>query len=672
MRRFLPSLVPMTLALGLACRVPPRATGDEAPVPALDAAAIDRSVSPCEDFYAFACGGWIASTPVPPDRLSLERGAGALEERNARDLRRILEDARGGKADARADAREKLARKAGEFYGVCMDEAAVDARGLADLLAEWAAIDAVQDRGGLVEGLGHLETMGLSVPFAVGVTSPAGPGARAELSLGVDGLGLPDRALYLDPAAEPVRTLYAAHVQAMLQLAGVAASQAQAEAAAVLGLERGLAEPSGSLDAGDPATAAVHLDAAGLQRLAPGFPWTLFFGALGIARPAVLTVTAPALVSRAGDLFEQAPLETWKAYLRWRVTDAMAAARALPARMVEERFRFRGAAFGGPPAQRPRWKDCVAATERALGPALGELYVRRVVRAERRERAAHLAIELQRALDAELRRLPWMDDATRGRARERLSHLTIRTGGPEPGREEGALRVGRDSYFRNVLSAGRLEVRRRLEEVGRTPAEREWPTSAASVRVVYDPAQNALFLPGGVLQPPFFEDGSEELRHGAGGTLLGGALVAALEAGAGQGGAPGWWTGPTAAQFQGVTACLARESGAVAPGAEASAAALEELADLGGVHLAWSALQYARAGTPAARKLHGLTPDQQFFVAFAQVRCTARREDDRTEGRPMRARVNGALSSAEEFAAAFGCKEGSAMVRPAGARCGAW
>jgi len=341
--------------------------------------------------------------------------------------------------------------------------------------------------------------------------------------------------------------------------------------------------------------------------------------------------------------------------------------------MVTERFRFEGAAFGGPPYQRPRWKDCVAATERALGATVGEAFARRTAPADRRERAAHVAADLTRSLEAELRVLPWMDDPTRARAREKLARLTVRTGGPDGGREDG-LHAMHDSYFRNVLSAGRSELRRRLDQIGRSP-DRDWPLPASAPAVAYDPVQDALFLPAGVLQAPFFEvDAPEELRYGAGGTVAGAALVGLLDAGAVQRDADGagdWWSPRTGQQFDAVGACLA---GQVGDGVAAEAG-LEALADRGGLRLAWSALLSARAARPptaAARKVHGLTPDQQFFVAYAQARCATHREDARAEGRPMRARVNGAVASAPAFAAAFSCKDGAPMVRPRSAGCGEW
>jgi putative endopeptidase len=678
--------VAVAVAGALACRgAPPRPA--DAPLPPLDTRALDRSISPCDDFYAYACGGWLAATEIPSDRASWSRGFAELEERNARDLRRLLEQAAAGKVDPR----DRFGRKVGDYYAACLDEPSVEGRGLADLHAVWARIDAAGDRSALAGELGRLHAAGLAVPFALGAGQDARDATQVILVVQQGGLSLPDRDYYLSGAdgSRVIRERFGEHVREMLRLAGRPEREVQVDAAAVETVERALAETHWTrTELRDPARTSNRVDRAGLQRLAPAFPWGAFFEGLGQPRLDAVSVTTPRFVERVGRLFDTAPLETWKAYLRWRLLDAMADARAVPKRLVEARFRFESASFSGAAAPLARWKHCVQQTDAALGFALGEAYVRAHFGAEGKDRTTRLVSEIERAMEADLDALAWMDEPTRAAAREKLAKLVNKVGYPDRGRDYSTMKVGRDSFFRNVLAAGRFETARQLAQIGKPLDRTEWRMSPPTVNAYYSAARNEMVFPAGILQPPFFNRAAPEpVNYGAIGMVVGHELSHGFDDKGrqydGSGNLRDWWSPSVARRFESRAACLVEQFSAYEPipgvTLDGKLTLGENIADLAGLELAHAAMQSARKGRPdAERKLLGFTPEQQFFVGYAQSWCAKFRDEDvrrravTDPHAPPRFRVNGALANMPGFAAAFECREGSPMARAAEQRCRIW
>ena len=691
MRRLL-LLAAVTLVASACHQRTRRTAGDEIPYPALDEAALDRNALPCQDFYQFACGRWASEVPAPPDRKGWTRGTGEVEERNARLMRRILEEAGAGKVEAQ----ERFGRKAGDFYAACMDEAGVEASGLAELQAEWARLDAISDRMELADELSRLEAMGLGVPF--GVSTRPDPASAAHdlllLAAGAEGVAPRDedggtaeaRALQGSPDAGQGGTdPFLEHVRAMLRLGGFPPAQVEEEAAAAVGLQRAIAGAPTTPPVG-PGTEPRRLDRAGLQRLAPQFPWGRLLRALGAERLNAFGADEP-FVGRVGQAFEQAPVADWKAYLRFRLAEAMAAERALPARLVQEWFRFLGAPAPPLPAElRPRWKHCVDATVRTFPFAAGGAFARRHLGTSGRDRAGWLVSDLQRGMLVTVESAPWIDAATQSRAAGKLDRMVVQIGFPDAdaGADYRALRVSRDSYFRNVLSAGRFEVAREVARASRPVDRGEWLAGPFAPRPGYWPARNVLCVPAGALQPPVYNlEAPDPVVFGAMGTSIGRALAGALEGSGrlrGQDGTPGdWWTPAAARGFEARTACLVEQYGAY----ESAGAQLDgrgtlpgNLADLAGLRAAYEAMRAERIAHPGPeKKVLGFTADQQFFLGYAQTLCTAAEPGGEAAngGRPpARFRVNGPLSNLPEFARAFRCAEGSPLARPARARCDVW
>jgi endothelin-converting enzyme/putative endopeptidase len=652
-----------------------RPPGDEAPYPALDLAAIDRTAEPCEDFYQYACGRWIAETAVPADRTSFARAAGEVEERNARLLRRILDDARAGKVDPQ----DRFGRKAGDFYAACMEEADVDARGRAELHAEWARLDAIGDRGGLADELSRLTAMGVAAPYtARAMVDPEDP-RRAALALEADGLGLPRPELYLadTPEAAELRERYAGHVKKELALAGVRPAEIDALAAAAVALERALAEAR--LPRAGP---AVRVDRARLQTLAPGFPWERLLRTLGGGGRARILLSEPGFAARLGRVFLEAPLDRWKAYLRWRLAETLADERALPAPMVEERQRFVGLVSPTAAEPRPRWKFCVDVTGRTFGAALGMSFGRRHLGPGGRERAERIAAAVGGGFGAALDGAPWVDRATRERAARKLERVERLVGYPDAaGQDHEKLRVSRTSWLRTVLSARRFAVAREVARAERSVDRAEWLVSPLAPAPAYAPDRNALHVPAGALQPPgWIRDAPDPVTYGSVGVALGRALAGAV-CGEGrrrgpEGEVADWWSAEAGRRFEAHAACVDEQYAAFRAEAggppPADAARASNLADVAGLRAAYEAMKASRvAGQERSRHL-GFDPEQQFFLAYAQSLCAVSVVEAGEGEVPARFRVNGPLSNLPEFAKAFRCEAGTWMARPAAARCRVW
>jgi putative endopeptidase len=681
----LPALI-VAAALSACHRTSPRTRAEDEPLPVIDEAALDRKVSPCDDFYEFACGGWLAKTEIPPDRSRWQRGFSVVQDRNELQLRQILDDAAAGRLDPADGFGDKL----GAFYASCLDEQGVEARGGAELKAEWARIDAVKDRAGLADVLARLHGGGVTAPFPLVADQDAKDATQVILAIVQGGLSLPDRDYYLkDDGKNPeIRKLYGEHLRKMLALAGTPAGRVEADAAAVESLERSLAETHWTkTEMRDPSRTYNRVDRAGLEKLAPSIPWPRFFAGLGHPALGAVNVTTPRFVERAGRLFQDAPLDAWKAYLRWHVLQAMAEARAVPKALVDERFRFTSQAFSGQKAQRPRWKHCVAMTDEALGFALGQAYVRRTFGEEGKDRTTRLVGEIEKAMGRDVERLPWMDEPTKDGARKKIAALVKKVGYPDAWRDYSAMAVTRGSYFENVIEASRFETNRQLDKVGKPLDRSEWMMSPPTVNAYYNPSMNEMVFPAGILQPPFFNKAAPEpVNYGAIGMVVGHELTHGFDDEGRKYDALGnltdWWTPQVGQEFERRASCVSKQYGAYEslPGVKLNGDLTlgENIADLGGLKLAFAAMQAAQQGKAAPAAVAGFGPEQQFFVGYAQSWCSKYRDEELRmratvdPHSPARFRVNGPLGNMPEFAAAFRCAEGTAMVRPAASRCEVW
>jgi endothelin-converting enzyme/putative endopeptidase len=504
------------------------------------------------------------------------------------------------------------------------------------------------------------------------------------------GLSLPDRDFYLsDEGKNPqVRKDFSAHLRRMLALAGLPPPRVEAEAAAVESMERALAETHWTrTEERDPERVYNRVDRAGLQKLAPAIPWDRFFADVGHPELTAVNVTTPRFVEQVGKLFETGGLDTWKAYLRWHLLDEMAAARALPKAFVDERFQFQARSFTGAKELLPRWKHCVHMTDQALGFALGQAYVRLHFGADGKDRTTRLVAEISKSMERDVNRLSWMDEPTKEKAREKIAALVNKVGYPDVWRDYSSMKITPESYFQNLVAANRYETNRQLGKVGKPLDRTEWFMTPPTVNAYYNPAMNEMVFPAGILQPPFFNKAAPEtVNYGAIGMVVGHELTHGFDDQGRKYDAKGnltdWWTPDVAKEFDRRAECVARQYSAYEsiPGVHLNGKLTlgENIADLGGLKLAHAAMHAAMEGKPPPPAVEGFDPEQQFFVGYAQSWCAKYRDENlrlravTDPHSPAKQRVNGPLSNLPEFAKAFACAEGTAMVRPAQDRCEVW
>jgi len=685
------SLVFVVLActLGIACKSAgaPGARAPESPpaTPGIDPSIVDPSVKPCDDFYRYACGGWIARTPIPPEKSIWSRGFSEVEERNVALLRDIAQ----ANAASQFDPKDRFPEKVGDFYAACMDEAGIEARGTKDLLAQWSRIDQVKDVPTLAKELGVLHKEGLFPLFRVESDQDAKDATQVIGVVEQGGLSLPDRDYYLkeDPKSAAIQQAYREHVTRMFELAGVPAAQAAENAKAVYGLEHALAQSHWTrVEMRDPQRTYNRVDLAGLEKAAPRFPWKAYLDALGHGRLTTFSTTTPRFLTRIDELLATTPLATWRTYLAWRVLSATASHRALPKAFFDERFAFMSKHFTGAEKQEIRWKDCVRATDGALGEALGQAFVRRHFGEDSKARTRQMVSEIEGAMGRTLDSVGWMDDATRKKGREKLAKVVNKIGYPDSWRDYGALHVDRGSYFNSLLAAQAFEVNRDLSKIGKPVDRNEWEMSPPTVNAYYNPSMNEMVFPAGILQPPFFTRGAPDtVNYGAIGMVQGHELTHGFDDQGRQYDALGnltdWWTPSVSAEFDRRAACVAKQfDGYVAVDdvkLNGNLTLGENIADLGGLRLAYAAWRQSLAGKPAA-PVAGFTPEQAFFIGYAQSWCAAvRPEAARLRAAtdphsPPRWRVNGPLSNLAAFQEAFSCPAGSTMVRAGEQRCEVW
>ncbi|HET6439650.1 MAG TPA: M13 family metallopeptidase [Anaeromyxobacter sp.] len=655
----------------------------------VDPSILDTSADPCQDFYQFACGGWLERFELPADKAAFARSFTSIEERNLSLLRRIAE------ADAAGvfDPEDPFPDKVGDFWAACMDEEGIERRGLTDLKAAWDRIDEVRDQGGLAEELGRLHRVGIWPAFLVGSGQDARDATKVIGLLGQGGLSLPDRDYYFseDPEKAKIRDQLRPHIARLLELAGEPAARAASEADAIFGLEKSLAESHWTrVEMRDPERTYNRVDRVGLERLAPHLDWARYLAALGHPELRNFSTTTPRALERLDALLGQVPLDTWRAYLRFKLLASMAGARALPRALTEEAFAF-SKRLSGAEVLEPRWKHClresgaVTLGDTGLGEALGEAFVRRAFGSEGKARSRELVSSIETAMDRDLEAVPWMDEPTRRKAHEKLDAMANKIGYPERWRDYRSVKVERGSLFQNLLALAAFDEDRELDRIGKPVDRGQWRMPPPMVNAYYSPPLNEMVFPAGILQPPFFAaSASDAANYGAIGMVMGHELTHGFDDRGrrydAQGNLGDWWTPAVAQEYEHRAACVVHQFDAyVAEGNARINGQLtlgENIADLGGIKLALSAYRAARQGKPPEPGVTGFTPEQVFFLAYAQAFCSVRRpEIARTYAAtdphsPPRFRVNGPLSNLPDFQETFSCKKGSPMVRAE--RCQLW
>lgn len=649
----------------------------------LNLADLDRSVSPCQNFYQFADGGWIQSHQIPASHSSW----GVIDElrlRNRLLLRGILEEAADGRARAKSGSTDQ---KLGDFYASCMNTQAIDAAAWRPLAPELRRIANLRTRRELEMELGRLQGMGVGALFRLGVGPDIEGSGRVIATADPGALGLPDGDEYLqnDPYSRQLREKYVMHVARMFHLIGDSKARARGEAQTVLRIETLLARvrttPAGR---SDPAAAFHKMKLSALEALTPHFSWPIYFQRAGVGTIDTIDVTQPHYFEALDHDLAAVPLADWKIYLRWRLIHHFAPDLSAP--FVDENFDFYGRTLEGTQAIQPRWQRCVSAADRELAGPLGHEYVARAFSPSDKAAAHALVRNLVAAFRKDLQGLYWMAPSTRAAAIAKLDQLTIEVGYPDTWANDSGYRVTRGPFAENMIRGDFFHFHQEMARIGKPIDRSRWPVPVSSADAIYDPTRNEVVLPAGILQPPFFDPHADDaLNYGGIGTVVGHELTHGFdEEGSefdGQGRLKDWWTAGDRESFQQMVGCVVDQFNTyVAAGGVHENGQLvygESIADIGGLTISYDAFRKT-AEFGRRRKMQGFTPRQRFFLAYARVwaekenQQAIRQMVDEDPHATAKFRVIGPLADFEAFARAFHCRARDAMVRPEPDRCSIW
>ena len=648
-----------------------------------DVTGMDPKASACTDFYQYANGGWLAANPIPA-AFPAWGVANVLNEKNRDVLREILEAAAKNVGSHKSNNEQKV----GDYYFACMDEAKIEADGLKPVQAELDRIARVNNQGTLQEEIGHLHSIGLSVLFNSGSNQDFKNSKEVTAAIFQGGLGLPDRDYYTktDDKSKGIRDEYLKHVAKMFELMGDDAAKAASEAQTIMALETKLAEASKTrVELRDPEKIYHRMPMTALKDLGPNLNWLVYFQRIGLAQKADVNVATPDFFKVMDAQLTATPLADWQTYLRWNLINTAAA--GLSSKFVDEDFHFRGTVLQGSKENLPRWKRCVAATDRALGEALGEVYVQKAFPPAAKARALEMVRNLEAALKSDIGTLSWMGEATRKQAIVKLDAFLNKIGYPDKWRDYSTLSIDRSSYVANRLRVGQFNERRDLAKIGKPVDRMEWIMSPPTVNAYYNPQINEIVFPAGILQPPFFDaEADDALNYGGMGSVIGHEMTHGFDDQGAKfdptGNLANWWSDADLKAFKERAQCVIDQFNGfeVQPGLHENGKLVvgESIADLGGLVVAYAAFQKSMEGKPRPANIDGFTPEQRFFLGYARGWANSARPQFEQllvniDPHPLpRFRVNGPLSNMPQFAAAFQCKEGDRMVRPEKDRCVIW
>jgi predicted metalloendopeptidase len=645
----------------------------------LDPANFDTKAQPCTDYYDYATGGWRASHPIPP-ALSRWGAFDQLSEDNLAKMHDVFE-----RLLKTPDTSDPDFGRIANFYKACMDEDRIEKEGEAWLKAQLKPIEALKTRADIKAEIGKLQAKGIDMFFGFGSTPDGLDSDKEDAGVSQGGLSLPNRDYYTrdDAKAKSLRDAFVAHVAKMFVLAGEPEAAAQTDAKSVMAVENQLALASRRpQDLRDPLANYNLMAVDTVQKLSPDFDWKAFIKQVSAPSVDQIDVGQPDFVKGFGEVLAKTSPEALKAYMKWHII-AMGGD-ALPKRFVDEQFAF-SKLLSGATELRPRWQRCIRETTGALQDAVGKAFVKNLVPPGTKERMLTMVHNIRQTLREDIQELDWMGADTKAKATDKLDKMTEHIAYPDKPIDYSALKLdGSEIYGDAMLKAARFEEHRDLNKIGKPTDHDEWHMSAMITNAYYEPEDNSITFPAGILFPPFFDAKADDaVNYGGIGVVIGHEMTHGFDDEGrnydAKGNLKDWWTKSDAENFAKLGQCIVDEfDGFTAIDDVKENGKLEEgeaIADLGGVtisHRAFLKTDEGKSSTP----INGMTPDQRFYAAFAQIwEQNIRPEDARTRalGDPhplAKFRVIGTIGNLADFAKAYMCPADAPMVRKE--RCKVW
>ena len=663
------------------------ATAATAAASIFDVSELDPNLKACADFTGFVNAKWIAANPIPADQSSW--GAfNMLNEKSLKTQHEIVDDASKNADAAKAGSIEQ---KIGWLYHSGMDEATVEKNGYDPLKPKLDAIAALKSGADVADFIISSYASGDMQVFQFGAS---GDFKHADMQIGFAneaGLGLPTKDYYTKPEHKEIRDAYVAYIAKTLELTGVSEADAKTQADAVMKLETALAAASLSpVEQRDIKNEYHFVSVKQADVVTPHFSWDKFFTAQGVKVDSGFSLSQPKFFAQFDKMLASTPVDQWQAYLRFHAIDD--ASPFLSKSFQDNRFAFFGTTLAGQPQQRPQWKRVLGAVNASMGEALGQLYVAKEFTPEAKQRAETLVTNVRNALKARIENLDWMSAETKAKAIDKWNKFLPKIGYPDTWRDWSGLTITPDNYYANILAAGKFNYDYDIAKIGKPTNRKDWGMTPQTVNAYYNPSDNTINFPAAILQPPFFDAKADDaINYGGIGAVIGHESSHGFDDQGsqfdGDGNQKDWWTKTDKTNFDGRTAKLVQQFDAYAPlkdrpdlHVNGKLTLGENIADLGGLNVAYDALQTALKANPteASQKIDGYTQNQRFFLNWARVWRGSMREKtsivriNTDPHAPMGLRAMGAPSNMPAFATAFECKSGDAMVRPADTQVKIW
>lgn len=637
-----------------------------------DLSNMDRTATACNDFFQFANGNWVKNTEIPPSQ-SRWGNFNILAENNRDVLRKVIESTP-TKAPAGSDA-----QLIGDFYRTCMNETAIEKARITPLKPYFKQIDAMKTIKDVQRQIAAMHSMGVQMLFGFGSGQDLKNSSQVIANAGQGGLSLPNKDYYVkdDDKMKETRTKFVGYVTNMFKLMGDKPDTAAGNAKTVMDIQMRLAKASlAPVEMRVPENRYNKIALADAQKITPEFSWNDYLAARGVASISEINLSQPKFFAEVNAMLKDLPIKSWKTYMRFMVINQSAGALSKP--FVDENFNFYGKYLNGTKEQQPRWKRCVQATDGALGEALGMEFVKVKFTPEAKARMDSLITNVFGAMRERIQKLPWMSDETKPKAIAKLAAIKRKIGYPDVLRGYKGLTIDNKSYLGNIRRAGQFQVKRNLDDINKPVDRTRWGMTPPTVNAYYSGTFNEIVFPAGILQPPFFNfEADDAINYGGIGGVIGHEISHGFDDQGSKFDADGnlksWWTAEDRTKFEERASCVADQFSKyeVQPGLFINGRLTlgENIGDFAGLTIAYTAYMKSLEGKPRPADIDGFTPEQRFFLGWAQVwaaKSTVEAERSQVLGDPHSAarwRVNGPMSNMPQFAKAWGCKEGDYMIR---------